>query len=316
MNKKEKQKKIMVSSCVTTYNQKEYIRQCLDSILMQKTNFKFEVLIHDDCSTDGTTEIIKEYEQKYPDIIKPIYQKENQFSKGKSITKTNIFPKVKGKYVALCEGDDYWTDPYKLQKQVDFMEQNSDYSICFHNVKVIFENNSKSPTIFPDEAVKSRIKNFSFESLLKCNFIQTNSVMYRWDSVENIVDKFSDNILPGDWYLHLIFARQGNIHFMEDVMSVYRVNDGGIWGGKSDDFKILRYPFKILNFYISVCENIAPNKDEYFRIVLRVFENIKFTLLKHKKYVLYLKFISKYPKITIKSLLREIKMLCIICKSL
>ena len=108
----------LLSICCVTYNHKKYIRQCLDSFLMQKTNFKFEIIIHDDASTDGTADIIKEYYEKYPDIIKPIFQTENQFSQGKSISKTFIYPRIKGKYVALCEGDDYWTDPYKLQKQV------------------------------------------------------------------------------------------------------------------------------------------------------------------------------------------------------
>lgn len=276
---------------------------------MQNTNFKFEVLIHDDASTDGTTEIIKEYEQKYPEIIRPIYEKENQFSKGINITKTYNLPRVKGKYIALCEGDDYWTDPYKLQKQVDFMETNPDYTICFHNVDVIHENLNKIIKIFPTEEMKKR--EFSFENLLTYNFIQTNSVMYRWNAFENIIDKIPNNILPGDWYLHLIFARQGKIHFMEDVMSVYRVNDGGIWGGKNDDVKLIKYPFKILNFYINVYKKIAPNKEWYFCILSKMFKNIKKALLENKEYILFLQILFKYSNIQIKEILYFIKF-CII----
>ena len=123
----------LVSICCITYNHEPYIRQCLDGFMMQKTNFSFEVLIHDDASTDKTQDIIREYEAKYPDIIKPIYQKENQYSKGISVTKTFNYPRVKGKYIAMCDGDDYWIDPYKLQKQVDYLEAHSDCGLVHTN---------------------------------------------------------------------------------------------------------------------------------------------------------------------------------------
>lgn len=114
-------KNILVSISCITYNHEPYIRECLDGFIMQKTDFAFEVLIHDDASTDKTADIIREYEAKFPNLIKPIYQTENQFSKkvGSINAKFN-YPRAKGKYIALCEGDDYWTDPLKLQKQVDF----------------------------------------------------------------------------------------------------------------------------------------------------------------------------------------------------
>ncbi len=136
---------ITLSIICDTYNHEKYIAQCLDGILMQKVNFTFEVLIHDDASVDNTANIIKEYELKYPDTVKPIYQSENQYYKGASayIWQTYQFPRAKGKYVAMCEGDDYWTDPYKLQKQVDFLEKNEEYSICFHKVKVWKQNKQK-----------------------------------------------------------------------------------------------------------------------------------------------------------------------------
>ena len=117
--------KPIVSICCITFNHARYIRACLDGFIMQKTNFSFEVLINDDCSTDGTIDILKEYSERYPNIIKPIFHDENQYSKGiRRILATFVYPKVKGKYVALCEGDDYWTDPLKLQKEVDFLESN------------------------------------------------------------------------------------------------------------------------------------------------------------------------------------------------
>ena len=109
---------IKVSVCCLVYNHEKYLRQCLDSLLMQETNFKYEILIHDDASTDGSADIIREYESKFPDIIKPIYQTENQYSKQVQISWTYQYPRARGKYLAWCEGDDFWSDKKKLQKQV------------------------------------------------------------------------------------------------------------------------------------------------------------------------------------------------------
>ena len=113
---------IVVSTYCLAYNHEKFIRDALEGFVSQKTNFRYEVLVHDDASTDGTARIIREYEEKYPDIIKPIYQKENQYSKGIDIVGTIITPRLKGTYIAICEGDDYWTDPEKLQRQVDILE--------------------------------------------------------------------------------------------------------------------------------------------------------------------------------------------------
>lgn len=121
----------LVSIKCLVYNHAPYLRQCLDGFIMQKTNFKFEAVIHEDCSTDGSASIIREYEEKYPDIIKPIYEKENQYSKRDGSLNRIIDPHLTGKYIAICEGDDYWTDPLKLQKQVDFLERNPDYGFIY-----------------------------------------------------------------------------------------------------------------------------------------------------------------------------------------
>jgi glycosyltransferase involved in cell wall biosynthesis len=120
----------MVSIICNAYNHEKYIKDALDGFVMQETSFPYEVLIHDDASIDGTAEIIREYERKYPAIIKPIYQKENQYSKGLGLVGKIQKERAIRKYVAMCEGDDYWTDPYKLQKQFDFMENNPDYTLC------------------------------------------------------------------------------------------------------------------------------------------------------------------------------------------
>lgn len=124
----------LISICCITYNHAPFIRQCLEGFLMQK-EVEYEILIHDDCSTDGTTEIVKEYAAKYPDLIFPLYETENQYSKGVWVDGFN-YRRAHGKYIAYCEGDDYWTDPLKLQKQVDFMESHLEYSVCFHGIEV------------------------------------------------------------------------------------------------------------------------------------------------------------------------------------
>ena len=148
--------------CCITYNHEEYIRDAIESFLMQKTHFPFEIIIHDDASTDKTAEIIKEYEIKYPDIIKPIYQTENQYSKGKKAS-LFTFMAARGKYIAFCEGDDYWIDPLKLQKQTELMEKYPDCYISFHPAIIrsfdeTIENRmlgfySEKTTIFPAEKV-------------------------------------------------------------------------------------------------------------------------------------------------------------------
>lgn len=134
----------LVSICCITYNHAPFIRKCLDGFLMQETSFPYEILIHDDASTDGTDSIIKEYKLNYPNLIFPLYETENQYSKGFSLSPSNMdikfnYSRAKGKYIAYCEGDDYWTDPLKLQKQIDFMESHPDYSVCFHRCQYFDE---------------------------------------------------------------------------------------------------------------------------------------------------------------------------------
>jgi glycosyltransferase involved in cell wall biosynthesis len=205
------------------YNQAKYIRQCLDGILTQETNFGIEILINDDASSDGTRRIIQEYAKKHPGIIKPVLQKTNQYSKGKrNFIIRYLMPKMRGEYLAICEGDDYWTDPKKLQKQVDFLDANPDYALCFHKVLVKYEDGSVDDQVYPDVANKSW---YTRAQLLKLNYIQTNSVMYRRQAYDDV----SNQVTPGDWYLHLYHAQFGKIKLIDEVMSVYRKHKGGMW---------------------------------------------------------------------------------------
>lgn len=214
----------LVSISCITYNHAEFIRECIDSLLSQKTTFAFEILIHDDASTDGTSDIIREYQHKYPEIIKPIIQTENQYTKGvRGINLRFNFSRAKGKYIALCEGDDYWTDDTKLQRQVDFLEANQDYAVVFHPVKVHFHDESTEDVTFPENT-----RNITLKRLLEENYIQTNTVMYR---AQKNYEQCETDILPGDWYLHLYHAQFGKIGMIRRVMSVYRRHSGGVWWG-------------------------------------------------------------------------------------
>ena len=218
-----------ISVICITYNHINYIKSCIESILIQKTNYSFEIIIHDDASYDGTAEIVKYFQRKFPDKIFPTFQKNNQFSQGVDIFKNFIFPKVRGKYVAICEGDDYWTDPYKLEKQANFLEAHPEASICFHPVTVHWDNNIYPDTEFPSPQLRFNKKILNVSDLLKHNFIQTNSVMYRWIFHKSAFSIFPDNILPCDWYLHLLHAQTGNIIFINENMSVYRKHSKSIW---------------------------------------------------------------------------------------
>ncbi len=215
----------VVSICCATYNHVHFIRQCLDGFVMQKTDFPFEVLIHDDASTDGTQDIIREYEAKYPDIIKPIYQKENQYSKGVRVSLVYNYSRVRGKYVALCEGDDYWTDPYKLQKQVDFLENHPDYVMCSHQFNQYWQEEGRLEEI-ADPHFKGA--DYDLPNLIGGRWLtQTLTVMYRRSAL-NLQD-YEKYGMSMDMILFYALLKQGKGYCFPDVMAVYRCHKGGVW---------------------------------------------------------------------------------------
>lgn len=234
---------IMVSVCCLAYNHEKYIRQCLDGFVMQKCDFKFEVIIHDDASTDHTADIIREYEKKYPDIIKPIYQTENQYSKGIRGTTLRIACSyAKGKYVALCEGDDYWVDPLKLKKQVDILEKNPNCHMCVHKVAVIEENGFKTKETMPSTIMKTGIiPSYDFlEIICKIYAFHTSSYMFRRfdlpSSYENL-PKFFKIASTGDLKILLFYGNLGDVYYFEDSMSYYRKFSVGSWTSRIDKDK-------------------------------------------------------------------------------
>ena len=216
---------IMVSIVCIAYNHEPYIRDCLEGFVNQKTNFKFEVLVHDDASTDKTADIIREYESKYPDIFKPIYQKENQYSQGVKFGKKYIYPKLRGKYVAWCEGDDYWCDENKLQKQFDFMEAHPEYSACVHNTCI---KNLKTGTEKPFCDL-TEDGNMPIERIITMfgGCFHTTSVLTPVKYTE-YPEEFNVQGV-GDYPRALYLAAEGQIYYFADIMSVYRVWTEGSW---------------------------------------------------------------------------------------
>ncbi|MGX9985362.1 glycosyltransferase family 2 protein [Soonwooa purpurea] len=215
--------KVVVSICSITFNHAPYIRECLDGFLMQQCDFEFEVLIHDDASTDGTQEIIKEYQEKYPDIIKSILQTENQWSQGiRNIQSRYNFSRAKGKYIAMCEGDDYWTDPLKLQKQVDFLEKNGDFVLTFHKAKIKDINSGK----YKEDYLTKVPERYDSPEVfaMKGNYIHTPSILFR-NIIVNLNMKYNCSQI-GDFFLLLHLVQFGKIGYIEKSMCVYRVGSG------------------------------------------------------------------------------------------
>lgn len=290
---------IMVSICCLAYNHSKYIRQCLDGFVNQKTNFKFEVLIHDDASTDGTQDIIKEYEEKYPDIIKPIYQTENQYSKGVKITRTYQFPRAKGKYIATCEGDDYWCDSNKLQMQFDFLEKHTDYSACVHNTKIL---NCKTG----EEHLKIDIKTdetIPTEQLLfnTINEFHTSAVMFRKELAfvpDELVLSWS-----GDCSRAAYLALSGKVFRFGKVMSVYRFFAAGSYTEKTSAVSksvIISRSKEMIPFY----KNLDRLSDYKYHntFELKIAEK-EFEILMLKED--YKQAVRKYPEIVKKLALRQ-----------
>lgn len=206
----------MVSVRCATYNQEPFIRQCLEGIVMQQTNFRFEAIVHDDASSDGTAAIIHEYAEKYPDIIKPIFEIENQYSKHDGSLRRILDAEMRGKYIAICEGDDYWTDPLKLQKQVDWLEEHKDFSMVTTAFAQIFEDPS-----LPMEIVRRNIDEIQLDDILQGLWIGTLTVLYRRDAVADYQPPFK-NLPFGDLPLWCHLAGKGRVKYLQDVTGCYR----------------------------------------------------------------------------------------------
>lgn len=215
---KEEQPLMVTIRCIT-YNHEPYIRQCLEGFIMQKTNFRFEAIVHDDASTDETANIIREYAEKYPDIIKPIFETENQYSKLDGSIQRIMSEHIHGKYVAMCEGDDYWVDPLKLQKQVDFLESNPKYSMCAHNAFVFYQQKN-DVCLFNKTSYSGEL---SVHDAIHAWKIPTASILVL-SEIAKEYPSWLAVIYSGDYSLILRTLLKGKIYLNSDIMSVYRVS--------------------------------------------------------------------------------------------
>ncbi|MBC1314379.1 glycosyltransferase, partial [Trichormus variabilis PNB] len=254
-----------VSVLVITYNHSRFIAQAIESVLMQKVNFEYEIVVGEDCSTDDTRKILIDYQQKYADKIRLLLPEKNL---GMHRNFVNTLQACCGEYVAILEGDDYWIAEDKLQKQVDFLDKNLEFTICFHNVIIFHEDNQYQPYLF----LHNQPPVSYIEDLLIRNFISTPSVMYRAGLVDNIPNWFYEQGM-GDWIFHILNAQYGKIGYIDKVMSAYRIHAEGVWSSKNRDWQ--------LNKTIKMLDTVKSNLDgQYEEIIDRAIQFYSQHLLK------------------------------------
>ena len=225
---------ILVAIHCLVYNHEPYLRDCFEGFVMQKTNFRFVAIVHEDCSTDNSAAIIREYEAKYPDIFRPIYETENQWHKTDGSLGRIMSAAIDAtgaKYIAMCEGDDYWTDPYKLQKQVDYMESHPECAVCFHPVMV---HDQQTGDEYQDTLTKVPQITTIHDLARLNNYIHTPSVMYRYNPKVSETMSQLGKLGVGDYLSHMLYAENGNICKLPDYMAVYR-QGVGVWTGPNSD---------------------------------------------------------------------------------
>lgn len=293
--------KPLVSVCCITYNHAPFIRRSIEGMLMQQTTFPIEILIHDDCSTDGTTEIVKEYAAKYPDLIFPLYEEVNQYQNGKAgeIDFYN-YKRACGKYIAYCEGDDYWTDPLKLQKQVEFMEAHEEYSICFHEVSVYdtFREEFQSQQQYAIEGDFDITTDMFVNG--KTRIGQPLSMVFRKDKYDYEWQKHYRLYCDSMEIFHLL--RVGKGRFMRFVGGQYNLQKSGVsatntevkrsWEDIEDYMEMWNYthdPVVLEKAYASflwrldVCKRDGMNREYWRTVWIALMNNTKFGMKVLKK---------------------------------
>lgn len=244
----KKEEPIMVSIRCITYNHAPYIRRCLDGFVMQKTNFRFQAVVHDDASTDGTTDIVREYAEKYPDIIIPMYEEENRWSKHDGTLMSIMLPYMKGKYWIECEGDDFWTDPYKLQKQVDIMEENPNLSLCYTSFSTVDENGVEYTRPIYDYFRKKSHSGDNLLSLFEYNYIMMLTICMRREFITCELYKRAPYGL--DYSLFLTCAMNGDFAYIPDNTGSYRNNQGSATNTRNE---AISSQMKEVFFYYANC---------------------------------------------------------------
>ena len=266
--------KPLVSVCVLTYQHKSFIKECLDSILIQKTNFPIEILIGEDSSTDGTKEICIEYAEKYPNKIRLfLHHRENNIKiNGSPTGRFNLLYSLfiaRGKYIALCEGDDYWTDSYKLQKQVDFLEANNEYSICFtYSMKV--DGDGKPLEAFSELKQKTFTQ---YDFLVgKKQQTRTQTILFNKDylNIEKVLKMNSKNRINGDTVMKIQLTDNNKLGVrLPECTAAYRIHQGGIWSGLNK-INLTKKNFYSWRAKLKIAINV--NLNAYFTVLKKTLE--------------------------------------------
>ncbi|HZF62877.1 MAG TPA: glycosyltransferase [Chitinophagaceae bacterium] len=251
---------IKVSVLVMTYNHVQFIAKAVESALMQQTDFNFEILISEDCSTDGTREIVMDYQRNHPDKISLLLSKQN--IRSNAVVTRGIYA-AKGDYIALLDGDDFWTSPFKLQKQAAFLDAHGECSMCFHNACTFTEDGEQKFNWTSEHQ-----KQFSsLDDLWMGNVIATCTTMFR-NRVLAIIPKWYDSFFPiTDWPLYILLAQHGNIGFLNENMGAYRLHAGGLYSPYSEKEK----QKKTLDFYKRINRYLNYRYDKPIREAISVF---------------------------------------------
>ena len=249
-----------LSVLIMTYNHAPFIRQAIDSVLMQQTDFDFEVLISEDCSTDGTRQIVESYHRKHPSRIRLLLSDRNLHSNRIVVRGIQA---ARGRYIALLDGDDYWSVSHKLQKQVDFLERHPECTVCFHNATVVHEDGRRDPWLWtpPTQPEISTL-----EDIWLGNFIATGSTVFRRGAFGDVPDWYISLFPITDWPLHILNAEHGHIGYINEVMGIYRHHGGGLYSAFSqprkrrETLKFYRTMDRNLNFKYTRLINTAISK--------------------------------------------------------
>lgn len=248
-----------VSVVILTYNQKNFIGKAIESALAQETNFDFEILVGDDCSTDGAQEVIQSYQNQYPDKVKAILHSKNLGQNGLFNT-IETLKLAKGAYIAPMDGDDYWTSPHKLQIQVDFMEANPNFSACFHNALITYEDGTPSHELnSPDQKTIITVEDLVGEDEIW--FMATSAVMFK-NGLMYYPEWFLQST-SGDIPRYVILAKQGPIGYVSGVMSVYRKNRGGV--SFRDHYRDARFLYNRIKMYEGINKELGQQYDDLLK---------------------------------------------------
>ncbi|MDK0896073.1 glycosyltransferase [Clostridium perfringens] len=294
---------ILVSINCITYNHEKYISEALESFMMQKTNFDFEIIVSDDFSTDNTVEVVKKFQKKYPNKIRLIEGEKNIGARQNGMRAHN---NSLGKYVAICEGDDYWTDCNKLQKQINYMEKNRDCSMVFHNAEKINDKTKKSEGFMINKNLNS--KKILIKDFFDLQFIPTASILYKKELKDNMPSWYMDAI-TGDFPFNLILIANSYAYYMNDVMSVYRVGNSesmmGKWKSRSNN---LDFQINHAQGYLDILKNFNEFSNfKYDSVIKEEIKNREFEILIAKgnlREIKSEKYKENYKKMSMKSKLK------------